>query len=147
MDSLELAEQEEGLVKADGKAAARAKRRGEPAPPARRPNPVLLNLSPLRYVLRTLQVWAMSCGIVVCHVCKCGFDRYVVFGKEQKEQDFFFFFFVAIAGVSSSPAGEYCLICQGLHCACGVQYFVQVVAVGHASCVVKDARRRVSVFF
>lgn len=56
MDSLELAEQEEGLVKADGKAAARAKRRGEVAPPARRPNPVLLNLSPLRYVLRTLQV-------------------------------------------------------------------------------------------
>ena len=56
MDALELAGQEEKLVKADEKAVARAKRRGEPSPPTRRPNPVLLNLSPLRYVLRTLQV-------------------------------------------------------------------------------------------
>lgn len=56
MDALELAGQEEGLIKADQEAAARAKRKGQPAPPPRRPNPVLLNLSPLRYVLRTLQV-------------------------------------------------------------------------------------------
>lgn len=56
MDALELAQQEEGLVKADQKAAARAKRKGQPPPLVRRPNPVLLNLSPLRYVLRTLQV-------------------------------------------------------------------------------------------
>ena len=56
MDALELAELELKLVRAEERAAAKAKRRGEPAPPARRPNPVLLNLSPLRYVLRTLQV-------------------------------------------------------------------------------------------
>ena len=56
MDALELAELELKLVRADERAAAKAKRKGEPAPPARRPNPVLLNLSPLRYVLRTLQV-------------------------------------------------------------------------------------------
>ncbi|CAM9685882.1 unnamed protein product, partial [Ectocarpus fasciculatus] len=54
MDALELAELELKLVRAEERAAAKAKRRGEPAPPARRPNPVLLNLSPLRYVLRTL---------------------------------------------------------------------------------------------
>ncbi|CAM9454408.1 unnamed protein product [Scytosiphon promiscuus] len=35
------------------RAAAKAKRKGEPAPPARRPNPVLLNLSPLRYMIKT----------------------------------------------------------------------------------------------
>lgn len=57
MDALELAELELKLVRADERAAAKAKRKGEPVPPARRPNPVLLNLSPLRYVLRTLQVW------------------------------------------------------------------------------------------
>lgn len=56
MDALELAELELKLGRAEERAAAKAKRRGEPAPPARRPNPVLLNLSPLRYVLRTLQV-------------------------------------------------------------------------------------------
>lgn len=56
MDALELAEQEEKNIRADEKAAAKAKRKGELAPPARRPNPVLLNLPPLRYVLRTLQV-------------------------------------------------------------------------------------------
>ncbi|CAN0509106.1 unnamed protein product, partial [Laminaria digitata] len=56
MDALELAVQEEKLVRADGKAASRAKRKGGAAPPARRPNPVLLNLPPLRYVLRTLQM-------------------------------------------------------------------------------------------
>lgn len=56
MDALELAELELKLVRADERAAAKAKRKGEPAPPGRRPNPVLLNLSPLRYVLRTLQV-------------------------------------------------------------------------------------------
>lgn len=56
MDALELAAHEEKLVRAGEKAAARAKRKGEPAPPPRRPNPILLNLSPLRYVLRTLQV-------------------------------------------------------------------------------------------
>lgn len=56
MDALELAELELKLVRADERVAAKAKRKGEPAPPARRPNPVLLNLSPLRYVLRTLQV-------------------------------------------------------------------------------------------
>lgn len=56
MDALELAELELKLVRGDERAAAKAKRKGEPAPPARRPNPVLLNLSPLRYVLRTLQV-------------------------------------------------------------------------------------------
>lgn len=55
MEALELAGQEEKLVRADEKAAARAKRKGDPVPPARRPNPVLLNLAPLRYVLRTLQ--------------------------------------------------------------------------------------------
>lgn len=56
MDALELAQQEEELVKADTRAAARAKRKGQAPPPDRRPNPILLNLSPLRYVLRTLQV-------------------------------------------------------------------------------------------
>ncbi|CAM9439987.1 unnamed protein product [Hapterophycus canaliculatus] len=56
MDALELAELELKLVRADERSAAKAKRKGEPAPPARRPNPVLLNLSPLRYVLRTLQM-------------------------------------------------------------------------------------------
>ena len=56
MDALELAELELKLVRADERAAAKARRKGEPEPPARRPNPVLLNLSPLRYVLRTLQV-------------------------------------------------------------------------------------------
>eukprot|EP00903_Cladosiphon_okamuranus_P011942 g11216.t1 len=56
MDALELAELELKLVRADERAAAKAKRKGDPAPPARRPNPVLLNLSPLRYVLRTLQM-------------------------------------------------------------------------------------------
>lgn len=56
MDALELAKQESELVRADEKAKAKAKRKGVPAPPARRLNPLLLNLSPLRYVLRTLQV-------------------------------------------------------------------------------------------
>ncbi|CAN0468912.1 unnamed protein product, partial [Ectocarpus sp. 12 AP-2014] len=52
MDSLELAELELKLMREEERAAAKARRRGEPAPPARRPNPILLNLSPLRYVLR-----------------------------------------------------------------------------------------------
>lgn len=56
MDALELAEQEEVHERADAKVRARAARRGEAPPPARRANPILLNLSPLRYVLRTLQV-------------------------------------------------------------------------------------------
>ncbi|CAM9821395.1 unnamed protein product [Ectocarpus sp. 8 AP-2014] len=56
MDALELAELELKLMREEERAAAKARRRGEPAPPARRPNPILLNLSPLRYVLRTLQM-------------------------------------------------------------------------------------------
>ncbi|CAB1116366.1 unnamed protein product [Ectocarpus sp. CCAP 1310/34] len=56
MDALELAELELKLVREEERAAAKARRRGEPAPPARRPNPILLNLSPVRYVLRTLQM-------------------------------------------------------------------------------------------
>lgn len=73
MDALELAELELKLVRGDERAAAKAKRKGEPAPPARRPNPVLLNLSPLRYVLRTLQVrrYVPVTCVPVCMVC-CG---------------------------------------------------------------------------
>ncbi|CAM9524371.1 unnamed protein product [Discosporangium mesarthrocarpum] len=56
METLELADEEEKLARAQARAVKRAAGRGGGAPPERRPNPLLLNLSPLRYVLRTLQM-------------------------------------------------------------------------------------------